>query len=119
MPTPRQALGAAGEQAAAEALRAAGYRVLERNVRIPLGEVDVLAEQGGTLCFIEVKARSSDAFGSPAEAVTAAKQAKLRRVAAALLQRRRWDGPCRFDVVAVLRRPDGTLAAEIIPDAFQ
>ena len=119
MRAPRQALGAEGEAAAAEALRRAGYRVLEANVRTPLGEIDLLAEKEGILCFVEVKTRSSDAFGHPAEAVTPAKQQKMRKIAALLVQQRRWDGPCRFDVVAVTRGADGALAAEILPDAFQ
>lgn len=114
----RQALGAAGEAAAAKALTAAGYRILDRNVRTPFGEVDLLAVQGDCLCVVEVKTRSSDAFGHPAEAVTRAKQASLRRSAAFLLQKKGWDGPCRFDVVAVLPGPSG-MRTEILPDAFQ
>ena len=111
--------GKVGEDAAARALEGAGYRILERNVRTPMGEIDLLALQGDCLCFVEVKARSSGAFGHPAEAVTAAKQAHLRKAAAAILQRRRWNGPCRFDVVAVTKGTDGRLVAEILPDAFQ
>lgn len=119
MRSPRQALGAEGEAAAAAALGRAGYRVLESNLRTPFGEIDLLARQGGVLCFVEVKTRSSGAFGHPAEAVTPAKQGRMREAAAFLAQARRWDGPCRFDVVAVRRGADGALAAEIIPDAFQ
>ena len=119
MSTARQSLGAAGEKAAAEALVRAGYSILERNVRTPFGEIDLLARQGSVLCFIEVKTRSSDAFGHPAEAVTPAKQSHLRKAAALILQRMKWDGDCRFDVVAVTKGSDGALAAEILPDAFQ
>ncbi len=119
MRAPRQALGAEGEAAAADALRRAGYRILETNLRTPLGEIDLLAQQGDILCFVEVKTRSSSAFGHPAEAVTPAKQSRMRRTSALLVQQRRWDGPCRFDVVAVTRGPDGALAVEILPDAFQ
>ncbi len=111
--------GKAGEDAAAEALLRAGYTVMERNVRTPFGEIDLLARQGGCLCFVEVKARSGKGFGHPAEAVTPVKQAHLRKSAAFLLQRERWDEACRFDVVAVTRGPDGRLTAEILPDAFQ
>jgi putative endonuclease len=116
---PRQALGAEGEKAAAAALGRAGYRDLEANVRTPFGEIDLLARQGDMLCFVEVKTRSSDAFGHPAEAVTPAKQGRMREAASFLVQQRRWDGPCRFDVVTVTRGADGALAVEIIPDAFQ
>ena len=119
MGSPRQSLGAAGEAAAAQALRKAGYQILEANVRTPFGEIDLLARHGAVLCFVEVKTRSSDAFGHPAEAVTPAKQAHLRKAAALILQRRKWDGDCRFDVVAVMKGADGSLAVEILADAFQ
>ena len=119
MKPPRQALGAEGEAVASAALSRAGYRILEANLRTPFGEIDLLAQQGDTLCFVEVKTRSSDAFGHPAEAVTPAKQGRMRKAAAFLIQRRLWDGPCRFDVVAVTRELDGSLKTEIIPDAFQ
>ena len=119
MRSPRQSLGDAGEEAAAEALRKAGYQVLDSKVRTPAGEVDLLARQGNVLCFVEVKTRTSDAFGHPAEAVTPAKQSHLRRAAALILQRMKWDGDCRFDVVAVTKGADGALAVEILPDAFQ
>ncbi len=115
----RQETGASGEEAAAEALRRAGYEILGRNVRTPFGEVDLLAQEDETLCFVEVKTRSSDAFGHPAEAVTPTKQAHLRKAAAVILQQRRWDGPCRFDVVSVLKGEDGLPVVEILPDAFQ
>ena len=73
--------GTEGEAAAATALAKAGYRILERNLRTPIGEIDILALKSGFLCVVEVKARASDRFGSAAEAVTPAKQAKLRRLA--------------------------------------
>ena len=119
MPSRRQETGAGGEEAAAEALRRSGYEILARNLRTPFGEIDLLAlDDDGVLCFVEVKTRSSDAFGHPAEAVTPAKQAHLKKAAAAVLQHRRWDGPCRFDVVAVMPGEDGQPAVEIFPDAF-
>ena len=112
--------GADGETAAAEALLRAGYAILERNLRTPLGDIDILARQGGCLCVIEVKARASGGFGSPLEAVTKSKQAKLRSLAVSLLQRREFrDEQIRFDVVAVTPGQDGRLEAEILPDAFR
>lgn len=119
MRSPRQALGAAGEAAAAEALRVAGYAILEHNVRTPFGEIDLIARQGGALCFIEVKTRAGEAFGHPFEAVTPAKRSTMRRCAAFLLQARKWDDACRFDVVAVLPGADGKPRVEILADAFQ
>lgn len=115
----RRALGAAGEAAAEDALRRAGYAVLARNLRTPLAEIDLLAEQNGCLCVIEVKTRTGEGYGHPAETVTASQQSRLRRAAAFLLQDPRYrDAQIRFDVVAVLEE-GGALRAEIIPDAFR
>ena len=120
MTSRRQETGAAGEDAACEALRRAGYEILERNLRTPLGEIDVLAREDDVLCVIEVKARADDRFGSPLEAVTPAKQAKLKALANSLLQKPDYrDAQIRFDVVAVTMGQDGQPAVEILPDAFQ
>jgi putative endonuclease len=108
------ALGAFGEEQAAAHYRAQGYAVLERNWRCPVGEIDLICARGTTLVVCEVKARTGTGNGHPLEAVTAPKQARLRRLAAAYLcqQERRWSD-IRFDVVSVL---DGTL--EAVEDAF-
>ena len=120
MPSRRQDLGAAGEKAAEQALLRTGCEILGRNVRTPFGEIDLLAlDEDGVLCFVEVKTRTGDAFGHPAEAVTASKRSHLKRAAQAILQERHWDGPCRFDVVAVFPGEDGQMDVEILPDAFQ
>lgn len=98
----RRQLGADGEDRAARWYVAAGYEVLDRNWRCPLGEIDLVCRRGSTIVVVEVKARSSGAFGSPAEAVTSVKQRRLRRLAACwLAQRRRRAVLVRFDVVAV------------------
>ena len=116
----RQALGAAGEDAAARWYEAAGYQIVARNWRCPEGEIDLVACRGATLVFCEVKARRSAAFGTPAEAVTGAKQRRLRNLARLYLSDRsarssRGLRPrtIRFDVAAILA---GDL--EIIEDAF-
>lgn len=91
-----------GEAVAAGLLTLKGYRVEQRNWRCPLGEIDLIVRRGKVLVFVEVKTRTSRAAGAPEEAVTAAKQARLVRLAQAYLQRRRGPSPsCRFDVVAV------------------
>lgn len=128
MPTPgassrpglRQVLGRTGEQAAVEALQARGYRILERNVRLRRGELDVIAEEAGALVFVEVKARRSMTHGTPGEAVTARKQRVLRALAAAYLTRRHLsERACRFDVVEVcLDRQGEPARVEILRDAF-
>lgn len=113
-----KALGAAGETAAVQHLQAAGYRVLARNLRLPGGELDVVAEQGDTLVFIEVKTRRSQAFGGAAAAVDRRKQSRLILLAQRYLQRTgASDRACRFDVVTV--EWSGThWRVEIIANAF-
>ena len=102
----RQRLGALGEDRAADWYRAAGYEVIARNWRCAEGELDLVVAHQGELVFCEVKTRTSDRFGVPAEAVTAAKQRRLRRLAARFLAEHPPTGgsttrSLRFDVVAV------------------
>jgi|SRR6476659_7332679 len=99
----RRALGVRGEDAAAEWYVAHGYEIAARNWRCREGELDLVLRRGRRLVFCEVKTRSSTAFGAPAEAVTRAKQTRLRHLAA------RWIDESgirpveiRFDVVSVL-----------------
>jgi putative endonuclease len=106
----KDAVGRFGEQLAVEALVADGLTVLERNWRCSDGELDIVATEGSTLVFVEVKTRSSVGFGDPAEAVVPAKTARLRRLAVRWLLEHPdpyWP-EIRFDVVAVVRRtPSG------------
>ena len=101
---PRQKLGAHGERVAARRYEEAGYQVVARNWRCSDGELDLVLRRPGVLVFAEVKCRSSDRFGVPAEAVTPAKQRRIRRLAqrfcAETGERAR---ELRFDVVSVLR----------------
>lgn len=76
-------LGRMGERLAAEYLRARGYLILERNWRCELGEIDLIVQHGTETVFVEVKTRSGTGFGHPFEAITVAKLARLRRLAAA------------------------------------
>ncbi len=118
MKDPRKHLGDTGEDLAAAALKKQGYKILERNYITPLGEIDLIARQGKTLVIIEVKTRKNTRFGSPQEAVSAAKQAKLRRLADYYLKEHRLTGASvRFDVVAILLADAGP-QIEIISDAF-
>jgi len=122
---PKKALGAKGEEIAAGYLQSLGYRILERNYRVKLGEIDIIAEQGADLVFIEVKTRRDSHFGSPFEAVTAAKQQQLSRVAQEYICRRGCHNrPVRFDVVGVrLEENDAaqgrTGKVELIRNAFE
>lgn len=115
----RQAFGRAGEALAVAALEARGYRILERRYRLRTGEVDIVARDGETIVFIEVKARHDRNFGDPSEAVTAQKQQRIVGLAREYLHQHRLDdAPCRFDVVTVLAGP-GAPEVEVIADAFR
>jgi putative endonuclease len=102
-PNQRAALGRAGEDRAAAWYRAHGYAVLARNWRCAAGEIDLVCARGRTLVVCEVKARTKATRGHPLEAVTPAKQRRLRGLAVAYLQSQtgRW-AELRFDVVSVL-----------------
>lgn len=95
----RSERGRAGETAAAALLEAAGYRIVARNVRLPGGEIDIIARDGDTVVFVEVKARASRAFGSAVGAVDARKRATLRKISADWLQVAAPRARARFDVV--------------------
>ncbi|MCG0277221.1 MAG: YraN family protein [Thermanaeromonas sp.] len=116
----RRRKGWEGEEIAATFLKAQGYYVRERNFRCPLGEIDIVAEEGGEIVFVEVKARSSSAFGFPQESVDMRKQERLRRVASFYLKERKLFGrPCRFDVVGVWLNGRGDVVnLELIRGAF-
>lgn len=111
----RRRLGSVYEERAAAYLQKQGYQILERNFRCRLGEIDLIAEDCGTLVFLEVKYRKSGRYGSPAEAVTPAKQRTICRVADFYRMSRRVpeSKSCRFDVVAILGEQ-----VQIYKDAF-
>ena len=105
MPPPR--LGAHGERIAAAFLTDAGLRVLDRNWRCREGELDIVARDAGALVFCEVKTRRGTGYGHPAEAVTLAKQRRIRTLAQRWLAVHDEHAPeIRFDVVGVLVRRD-------------
>ncbi|HEU4353567.1 MAG TPA: YraN family protein [Burkholderiales bacterium] len=106
--------GARAEELCAGLLRAAGLRVLERNWRCRLGEIDLIAEERGMLVFAEVRMRSGPGFGGAAESVTAAKRRRLL-AAARLYLAHRPDALCRFDVFLVDGAP---VHVQWIRDAF-
>lgn len=100
----RQALGARGEALAAAYLQQRGYAIRETNWRCRVGEIDIVAVDGGCLTFVEVRTRRGSAFGTPEESITAAKQAKLIEVAQTYLQEHEGEQlpeDWRIDVVAV------------------
>ncbi len=116
----RITLGDTGEKIARKFLVQQGYKIREINYRVSLGEIDIIAEENSDLVFIEVKTRSSDGFGSPAEAVTIAKQRQIIKVAEYYLsEKNNFDISLRFDVVSVLLGKDGKPIIEIIENAFE
>jgi putative endonuclease len=101
-------LGDAGERLAARHVQGLGLRILFRRYRTPLGEIDLIARDGGTVVFVEVKTRRGTWTGPPADAVDDAKQRQLTRLALSFLKRYRLlEHPARFDVVAIVWPGDG------------
>ena len=114
----RTALGVRGERIAERHLKRKGYRILERNFRGAGAEIDLVAMDGETLVFVEVKTRRTALVGTPQEAVNSLKQRHLRRAGEAYVRRHRIDGrPTRFDVVAILEDGSGR-HLELLRDAF-
>jgi putative endonuclease len=118
----KDAVGRFGEELAARHLSDAGLELLDRNWRCADGELDIVAREGDVIAFVEVKTRSTLAFGYPAEAVDRAKAARIRRLAARWLAERRGSGPgwpqVRFDVVSVVRLAPGGPSVSHLRGAF-
>lgn len=113
------AVGAYGERVAARILTDAGMQVLDRNWRCASGELDIVARDGPTVVFCEVKTRRSEEFGVPAGAVGPAKVRKLRALASVwLAEHADVRGQIRFDVVSVWPQPAGPAAVEHLRGAF-
>ena len=112
-------LGGHGERMAAAYLTDAGLRVLDRNWRCRDGELDLVAREGDALVFCEVKTRRAAGYGHPVEAVTVAKQRRLRLLAQRWLSAHDEHAPdLRFDVVGVLVRRDGPAVVTHLRGAF-
>jgi putative endonuclease len=116
--TPR-ALGLKGEAIALAVLRKKKYAVVETGYRLFRGEIDIIAYDGTTLVFVEVKTRAGTDFGLPEDAVTPAKQSQIKRIARGYLAAKGLeDADCRFDVVAILFADDGRWTLTHFEDAF-
>lgn len=114
----RKLVGRSGEDSASRFLVQQGYRILERNFSISSGEIDLIALDRDTIVFVEVKTRTSDAYGAPELAVDSRKQARMIKAALAYLKSRKLHQmPCRFDVVAITRAPEERI--ELIRNAFE
>lgn len=106
-PKPPRTTGQQAEDAAAKFLRRKGYRILDRNVRAGRNEIDIIAKDGDTLVFVEVRSRTADDGFLPEDSIRAVKQAHCRRAAEHYVARLKGPTPyCRIDVVAVLLLPN-------------
>lgn len=114
-----ESIGARGERIAARHLRRAGYRILERNAKFGKFEIDIIAQEGDTIAFVEVKTRKSNAFLEPEANVTPVKQQHIRRAASIYIDLR--DDPnlyYRYDIVSVVLPDEGKPKVTILRDAF-
>ena len=96
-------IGCIGENLARAYLLKKGYRILEQNYKVFFGEIDIIAEKNNCICFVEVKSRKSDKYGSPEEAITYHKQKKIIKVAQLYIKKKRIeDKYFRFDVITLI-----------------
>jgi len=116
----RQRLGESGEDLACRELGARGYAILARRYRTRYGEIDIVARDGDSIVFVEVKLKTTGEFGAAAESVTPWKQRRVVAMAVDYLSRNGLaDRPCRFDVVAIdMLDKDGAPQVSVIPSAF-
>ncbi|MEW6416667.1 MAG: YraN family protein [Nitrospirota bacterium] len=115
-----KALGTEGEELAVRFLKnKKGYKIITRNYKTPIGEIDIIAKDGDTLVFIEVKTRTDDSFGYPFEAVNKRKKQKLKNLALFYLKNQGKEFPIRFDVLSIFCMDNGEKEIEHIKDAFE
>ncbi|MCM8800492.1 MAG: YraN family protein [Candidatus Omnitrophica bacterium] len=112
-------LGRTGEDLAVDLLRQKGYKILFRNYKTRLGEVDIIAKEKDTICFVEVKTRHSDRFGLPQEAILPEKKRQIFKVALEFLKKKNLlEKKVRFDVVCILySRP--LISLDLFKNAFE
>lgn len=115
----RKKLGNRGERIAASFLRKQGCQIIEKNYHSFLGEIDIVAKEGESIVFVEVKTRRSTDFGLPEEALSYDKRRRLSKLALNYLAHRRIEGSnCRFDVVSILMDNNKVKHIELIKNAF-
>lgn len=115
--TTRQDLGIAGEDTAQAYLRKQGFRIIERNWRYKSHELDIICRDKEELVFVEVRTRAANTMTAPKETITMRKQRSIIKAAQFYLAENPWDGPCRFDVIAILAN-NQTFEVEHIRHAF-
>ena len=118
--THKKALGAWGEQVAADFLKSRGYEIITRNYRCRYGEIDLICKENSVWCFVEVKTRKSDAFGQGYLSVTPVKQRHMITAAFHYLDRESLnDVPARFDIISISFAGNSEYKIELIKNAFE
>ena len=113
-------LGKQGEKLAVKHLKRAGYRILEQNAKLGRYEIDIIAREGDTIAFVEVKTRKSDSFAEPEANVNHCKQEHIRRAAATYIYRNPSPGTYyRYDIVSIVLPEEGKPKITLFRDAFQ
>ena len=117
-------IGALGEEAAALALKKKGYKIIERNYRSKMGEIDIIAKDGQYTCFVEVRLRKTNSFGSPADSINEGKRSRIIKTAQFYsVEKGISDTPMRFDAVLInavaSENALKNVHLEIIKDAFR
>ena len=116
-------IGKMGEEAAVKLLKKQGYKIIERNYRAKMGEIDIIARDGEYTCFIEVRLRKNNDFGTPADTIDERKRRRIINTAKYYaLSKKIYDAPMRFDAVLINASLKGgkmeNISAEVIKDAF-
>lgn len=112
-------LGSEGESVALQFLKKQGYTIIQRNFKTQIGEIDIIAKDGETIVFVEVKTRKNDTFGAPYESVNTAKRQKMKNVALLYLKKQKKELPARFDVISINCLQNGQKDIRHIRDAFE
>lgn len=114
----KKSLGNKGEEIASVFLKKKGLKILERNYRTPAGEIDIIAKDGNTLVFVEVKTRTGDLFGQPVEAICQRKRKTMERTALYYILKGKQECPARFDVIGI-KILSGREEIEHLKNAFE
>ena len=119
MPKSNIELGRSGERIAVDFLKINGYDIISTNFRNKIGQIDVIAKDNETICFVEVKTRRNQRFGQPTEAIELSKQRKISQVALMYLKENKLlNSPARFDVISIFH-PDIQPDVKLIKNAFE
>ncbi len=113
-------IGQSGEETAVKILKKNGYKIIERNYRTKMGEIDIIAEDGEYTCFVEVKFRKNDDFGDPGDFIDERKRQKIIKTAQYYAVKKGiYDTPMRFDAVLINAEKRKKHSGEVIKDAFR